>query len=79
MKTPLRVNSHPISVGIPKHMLVAYLQVSDLPSQSAHWFVDGRPNCEATWYPGMYEVLPKTWLQIVVHDPTLWSLEPHAD
>jgi hypothetical protein len=25
------VNSHPIFVGIPKHMLATYLQVSDLP------------------------------------------------
>jgi hypothetical protein len=38
---------HPIYVEIPKHMLATYLQVSDLPSQSAHWFGDGRPNCEA--------------------------------
>jgi hypothetical protein len=64
------VNNHPISVGIPKHMLATYLQVSDLPSQFAHWFGDGRPNCEAIWYVGIYEVLPKTWLQIAVHDPT---------
>jgi hypothetical protein len=59
MKTPLMVNSHPISVEIPEHMLATYLQVYDLLSQSAHWFGDGRPNCEATWYPGIYEVLPK--------------------
>jgi hypothetical protein len=32
MKTSLMVNSHPISVGIPEHMLATYLQVSDLPS-----------------------------------------------
>jgi hypothetical protein len=52
-------------------MLATYLQVFDLPSQSAHWFEDDRPNYRATWYPGIYEVLPKTWLQIAVHDPTL--------
>jgi hypothetical protein len=65
------VNYHPISVGIPKHKLVTFLQVFDLPSQSAHWFEDDRLNYGATWYPGIYEVLLKTWLQIVVHDPTL--------
>jgi hypothetical protein len=36
MKTPLMVSSHPISVGIPEHMLATCLQVSDLLSQSAH-------------------------------------------
>jgi hypothetical protein len=72
-------NSHPIYVGITKHMLATCLQVFDLLSQSAHWFGDDRPNCEATWYLGIYAVLPKTWLQIAAHDPTLWSLEPHAD
>jgi hypothetical protein len=65
------VSNHPISVGSPEHMLATYLQVSDLPSQSVH--------CEATWYPGIYGVLLKTWLQIAAHGPTLWSLEPHAD
>jgi hypothetical protein len=30
------VNSHPISMEIPEHMLATYLQVSDLLSQSAH-------------------------------------------
>jgi hypothetical protein len=44
MRTPLMVNNHPISVGIPEHMLATYLQVFDLPSQSAHWFVDDRLN-----------------------------------
>jgi hypothetical protein len=39
-------NIHPISVGIPEHMPIAYLLVSDLPSQSAHWFEDGRPTTE---------------------------------
>jgi hypothetical protein len=73
------VSSHPISVEIPEHTLATYLQVFDLLSQSAHWFEDGRSNCEATWYPGIYEVLPKTWLQIAAHHSTLWSLEPHAD
>jgi hypothetical protein len=73
------VSNHPISVGSPEHMLATYLQVSDLPSQSVHWFGDGRLNCEATWYPGIYGVLLKTWLQIAAHGPTLWSLEPHAD
>jgi hypothetical protein len=38
------VNNHPISVGIPEHMLATYHQVSNLPSQSAHWFEDDRPN-----------------------------------
>jgi hypothetical protein len=28
-------------------MLAIYLQVSDLPSQSAHWSEDDRPNCGA--------------------------------
>jgi hypothetical protein len=82
MRTPLRVNSHPISVGIPEHMLATYLQVSDLPSQSAHWFGDGRPNCGATWYPGypgIYEVLPRIWIQIEVHDLTLLSLGHRAN
>jgi hypothetical protein len=30
------VSNHPISVGIPEHMLATYLQVSDLLSQFAH-------------------------------------------
>jgi hypothetical protein len=42
------VSNHPISMGIPEHMLAIYLQVFDLHSQSAHWFEDGRPNCGAT-------------------------------
>jgi hypothetical protein len=46
-RTPLMVNSHPISVGIPEHMLATYLQVSNLPSLSAHWFGDDWPNCGA--------------------------------
>jgi hypothetical protein len=65
------VINHPISVGTPEHMLATYLQVFDLPSQSAHWFEDDRSNYGAIWYPGIYEVLPKTWLQIAVHDSTL--------
>jgi hypothetical protein len=42
------VNNHPISVGILEHMLTTYLQVYDLPSQSAHWFEDDRSNYGAT-------------------------------
>jgi hypothetical protein len=42
------VNNHPISVGIPEHMPATYLRVSNLPSQSAHWFDDDRPNYGAT-------------------------------
>jgi hypothetical protein len=42
------VNNHPISVGIPKHKPVTYLQVFDLPSQFAHCFADDRPNYGAT-------------------------------
>ena len=79
MKTPPTANIHPILVRSPGHMPTAYLQVFGSPSQSAHWFEDDRPNYGATWYPGIYEVLPKTWLQIAVHDPTLWSSEHHAD
>jgi hypothetical protein len=30
------VNNHPISVGIPEHMLKTYLQVFDLLFQFAH-------------------------------------------
>jgi hypothetical protein len=30
MRTPLLVNSHPIIMGIPEHMLATYLQVFDL-------------------------------------------------
>jgi hypothetical protein len=48
MKIPLRANIHPISVGIPEHMPVAYLPVFGLPSQSAYWFEDDTPNCGAT-------------------------------
>jgi hypothetical protein len=48
MKTPLRANIHPISVGIPEHMPVAYLPIFGLPSQSAYWFEDDTPNCGAT-------------------------------
>jgi hypothetical protein len=73
------VNSHPISMGIPERMLVTCLQVFGLLSQSAHWFEDDRLNYEAIWYPGIYAVLPKTWLQIAAHDLTLWSLELHTD
>jgi hypothetical protein len=42
------VNNHPISVGILEHMLATCLQVSNLLSQSAHWFEDDRPNYGAT-------------------------------
>jgi hypothetical protein len=42
------VNIHPISMGIPEHMLVTCLQVFGSLSQSAHWFGDDRSNCEAT-------------------------------
>jgi hypothetical protein len=48
MRTPLMANNHPISVGIPEHMLATCLQVSGLPFQSAHLFEDDRPNCGAT-------------------------------
>jgi hypothetical protein len=48
MKIPLTANIHPIFVEIPEHMPVVYLPVSDLPSQSAHWFEDGRPNYGVT-------------------------------
>jgi hypothetical protein len=68
-------NSHPFSVGIPEHMLATCLQVFDLLSQSTHWFGDDRPNCEAIWYPGIYAVRPKTWLQIVatIRHYGLWN------
>jgi hypothetical protein len=79
MRTPLTANIHPIFMGIPEHVPAAYLQVFGSLSQSVHWFEDDRPNCGAIWNPGIYEVLPKTWLQIEVHDPTLWSSEHHAD
>jgi hypothetical protein len=65
------VNNHPISVGIPEHKLVACPQVFDLPSQFDHLFEDDRPNYGATWYPRICEVLPKIWIRIEVHDPTL--------
>jgi hypothetical protein len=71
MRTLLKVNIHPISVETPEHMPATYLQVSDRPSQSAHLFEDDRPNSGAIWYPGIYEVLPRIWIQIEVHDPTL--------
>ena len=73
------VNNHPISMGILEHMLATYLQVFDLPSQSAHWFEDDRPNYGATLYPVLCEVFPKIWTRIVVHDPTLSSSEHHAN
>jgi hypothetical protein len=38
-------DNHPTFVEIPGHMLVAYLQVSDLPSQFAHLSEDDKPNC----------------------------------
>jgi hypothetical protein len=38
-------DNHPTSVEIPGHMLIAYLQVSSLPSQFAHLFEDDKPNC----------------------------------
>jgi hypothetical protein len=47
-RIPLRANFHPITVGIPEHMPVAYLPAFGLPFQSAHWFEDDRPNCGAT-------------------------------
>jgi hypothetical protein len=71
MRTPLTVNIRPNSVGSPEHMPAVYLQVFSSPSQSAHWFEDDRSNCGVIWYPGIYEVLPKTWVQIEVHDSTL--------
>jgi hypothetical protein len=48
MKTPLRANIHLTSVGISEYMLVAYLPVFGLPSQSVHRFEDDRPNCGVT-------------------------------
>jgi hypothetical protein len=48
MKTLLRANIHPISVGIPEHMPIAYLPIFGSLSQSVHWFEDDRPNCGAT-------------------------------
>jgi hypothetical protein len=47
MKIPLTTNIHPIFVEIPEHILAAYLQVFDLPSQSAHWFEGDRQSCGA--------------------------------
>jgi hypothetical protein len=38
-------DNHPISVEILGHMPVAYLHVSDLPSQFVHLFEDDMPNC----------------------------------
>jgi hypothetical protein len=38
-------DNHPIFVGTPRHMPVAYLQVSDLLSQFVHLFEDDKPNC----------------------------------
>jgi hypothetical protein len=38
-------DNHPISMEILGHMLVAYLRVFYLPSQSVHSSEDGRPNC----------------------------------
>jgi hypothetical protein len=37
-------DNHPTSVEISGHMLVAYLQVSDLPSQFAHLSKDDKLN-----------------------------------
>jgi hypothetical protein len=71
MKTPPRANIHPISVGSPEHMPAAYLQVFGSLSQSVDWFEDDRPNCGAIGYPGIYEALPRIWIRIEVHDPTL--------
>jgi hypothetical protein len=65
------VNNHPISVGIPEHMLVTCPRVFDLLFQSAHWFEDDRPNYGATLYPEICGVLPRIWIQIVVHGLTL--------
>jgi hypothetical protein len=38
-------DNHPISVEILGHMLVTYLQVSNLPSHFAHLSEDDKPNC----------------------------------
>jgi hypothetical protein len=38
-------DNHPISMEIPGHMPVTYLQVSDLPSQFVHLFEDDKSNC----------------------------------
>jgi hypothetical protein len=37
-------DNHPISVEIPRHMPVAYLQLSDLSSQFAQLSKDDKPN-----------------------------------
>jgi hypothetical protein len=73
------VNIHPIFVGIPECMPATCLRVFDSLSQSAHLFEDDMPNCGAILYPGTYVILPKTWIQIAVCDPTLWSLGIRAD
>jgi hypothetical protein len=39
---------HPISVGIPGHMLAAYLQVFNSLFQFVHLFEDDMPNRGAT-------------------------------
>jgi hypothetical protein len=41
-------DSHPISTETPEHMLIAYLQVSDLLSKFVHLFEDDKPNYGAT-------------------------------
>jgi hypothetical protein len=41
-------DNHPISAKTLEHMLVVYLQVSDLLSQFVHLFEDDKPNCGAT-------------------------------
>jgi hypothetical protein len=73
------VSIHPISMEILEHRLATCPQVFDSPSQFAHWFGDDRPNCGATWYPRICEVLPRIWIQIEVHDSTLWSSEHRAN
>jgi hypothetical protein len=40
-------DNHPISVGIPGHMPVAYIQVFDLLFMFVHLFEDDMPNCGA--------------------------------
>jgi hypothetical protein len=48
MKTPPKVNIHPILVRNLGHMPAAYLQVFGSLSQLVHWFEDDRPNCGVT-------------------------------
>jgi hypothetical protein len=72
-------DNQPISGGILEHMLVGYLQVSDLPSQFAHLSEDDKPNYGVILYPRICASPPKTWIQIAVTGLTLSSLELHVN